>query len=244
VKIYEACSGPVLLGDTIDIIERTRFAFFFPKSKNHRCDPDNDPDDGDDALTKFHALLRTPKPRAEIWPNGSGHPGEVAGKFRYQAADGCIIITNNQRARLLDVAGMRKLRPRSMSASGRTGRRALNATFDFGRGRGYGRPPRRAISREHLPRVGADDARHLRQSDAGWAVRPLSKEVPSRQSRSSMVLNDPQRNRECLSYLARIWLAFGRNGVTRHSGVQGGPLHLVGRKFNNASPVHPVQVRD
>jgi hypothetical protein len=131
VKIYEACSGPVLLGDTIDIIERTRFAFFFPKSKNHRCDPDNDPDDGDDALTKFHALLRTPKPRAEIWPNGSGHPGEVAGKFRYQAADGCIIITNNQRARLLDVAGMRKLRPRSMSASGRTGRKGIESDFRF-----------------------------------------------------------------------------------------------------------------
>jgi len=90
VKIYEACSRPVLLEDTIDIIERTRFAFFFAKSKNHRCDPDNDPDDGDDAPIKFHALLRTPKPRAEIWPNGSGHPGEVAGKFRHPAADGEI----------------------------------------------------------------------------------------------------------------------------------------------------------
>jgi hypothetical protein len=39
VKIYEACSRPVLLEDTIDIIERTRFAFFFAKSKNHVATP-------------------------------------------------------------------------------------------------------------------------------------------------------------------------------------------------------------
>jgi hypothetical protein len=51
-----------------------------------------------------NALLRTPKPRAEIWPNGSGHSGEVAAKFRHQAANGGIIITNNQRARLLEMA--------------------------------------------------------------------------------------------------------------------------------------------
>jgi hypothetical protein len=123
VKIYEACSRPVLLEDTIDIIERTRFAFFFAKSKNHRCDPDNDPDDGDDAPTKFHALLRTPKPRAEIWPNGSGNPGEVAGKFHRQAAAGGIIITNNEPARLLEIVQNRPARVRYPPGRGTCGQR-------------------------------------------------------------------------------------------------------------------------
>jgi hypothetical protein len=85
--------------------------------------------------------------------------------------------------------------PSSVSASSRTGRKGIESDFRFWPvAEAHGRPPRRPVSREHLPQVGADDPRHLRQSDACRAIRPLSKEVPSRQSRSSAAVYDPKQN--------------------------------------------------
>jgi hypothetical protein len=92
------------------------------------------------------------------------------------------------------VASVRKLRPRSTSASGGTGRKGIESDFRFwpGAEATAARHGGQFLG-EHLPRVGVDHPRRLRQSDAGWAIRPLSKDVPSRQSRSSIALNDPER---------------------------------------------------
>jgi hypothetical protein len=93
------------------------------------------------------------------------------------------------------VASVRKLRPRFLCPHpAEPDAMALKATFDFGPWEKSRPPATTAGFSEHLPRgVARMDPRHLRQSDACRESRPLSKEVPSRQSRSSAAVYDPKQ---------------------------------------------------